>query len=71
MTLLAMVRCAEREERLRREFYPRRVERGQMTQETADHEIACMAQIASSLRMQLVRETKQVKYGEAPKNLGT
>lgn len=57
MTLLSMVRCAEREERMRREFYPRRVERGQMTQETMDHEISCMAQIAARLRAELARET--------------
>lgn len=56
MTLLSMVKCAEREERLRRAYYPRRVERQQMTQETADHEIEAMAAVAAWLRNALVRE---------------
>lgn len=54
MTLQSLIRCAEREESLRRSYYPRRVERGQMTQEMMDHEIQCMAEIAHRLRTELV-----------------
>ena len=53
MTLRALVQCAEREEVLRRRYYPARVERGQMTQEAANHEIQCMAEIACKLRHEL------------------
>ena len=38
-------KCAERELRLRRQVYPGRVERGRMTQQQADRELALMEAI--------------------------
>ena len=47
-----MIACVERELRMRREFYPKRVERGQMTIEKAEHEIAAMLAVLELLRVQ-------------------
>lgn len=43
-------RCAERELCLRRRVYPGRVERGRMTQDKANREIAMMEAIIDYLR---------------------
>lgn len=48
--------CAERELKLRRRVYPRWIERGQMTQKLADHEIACMESICADYRSQTDKE---------------
>jgi len=48
------LRSLEREIKMRRRVYPRWVEAGRMTQQHADHEIACMETIAEDYR-RLVR----------------
>lgn len=45
-----LIECVERELKLRRRVYPRRVAEKQMTQEMADREIAMMESIAEILR---------------------
>lgn len=70
MTIGSLVRCAEREERLRREYYPRRVETGKMTQEQMDHEVACMGQIVSILRNMLPAPTPPALHHDEAKPLG-
>lgn len=55
------VECAKRETRLRRSVYPRLIDSGKMTQETADKEIKLMAGIAASLQ--------KILNGNAPKEV--
>jgi hypothetical protein len=43
------LRCAQRELRWRRQVYPRLVATRRMTQQAADHEIACMEAIIHTL----------------------
>lgn len=50
MTDTEKYECARRELAMRRRVYPKWVESGRMTQETADREIACMAQIAEDYK---------------------
>jgi hypothetical protein len=45
-----LVRCAERELRLRRRVYPRQVANGKMSQEDADHETEAMSTILALFR---------------------
>ena len=49
-TMGELSQCAEREVKMRRLVYSRRVENGQMTQKLADREIEMMEHIASVLR---------------------
>lgn len=64
MTLHALVRAAEREERLRRAIYPRRIADGRMTEEQSNHEIQCMAEIAALLRNQLAVQQPHITHGQ-------
>lgn len=48
--LEAMADCAARETQLRKAVYPRQIERGKMTQETAEEELRCMQGIAGLLK---------------------
>lgn len=50
ITLQDEIVCATRELQLRHEVYARRVRKGQMRQETADFQIACMEAILARLR---------------------
>jgi hypothetical protein len=54
-----LLACAEREVRMRDRVYPRWVQIGRMTQAKADHEIACMKEIADLLRQQVPAEPAQ------------
>ena len=56
MTEMDKLRCVERELRMRKKVYPRRVADKHMTQKTADHEIACMEAI--------VRDYDRIVHGE-------
>lgn len=49
MSIMSMIKCARRELRLRQEFYPRRVQEGRVSPETAQHEIDCMRAICELL----------------------
>lgn len=51
-TLDQMIACAVRELAMRRRAYPRWVGQQRLTQEKADHEIACMEAIARHLQRQ-------------------
>lgn len=53
------VAAAEREVKMRRRVYPRRVENGQMTQALADREIAAMEEIAETLKSLVPSKTNQ------------
>lgn len=44
------VKCVARELKLRKQCYPRWVARGNMTQEKADREIACMEAVLETLQ---------------------
>lgn len=50
VSLARQIECAERELRLRRSVYPRRIENRQMTQAKADEEIACMEAVLVTLK---------------------
>jgi hypothetical protein len=50
MSIQSVIRALERELRLRRAYYPKRVERGQMTPEQAEHEIRCMEEALALAR---------------------
>ncbi|MCA1452886.1 hypothetical protein I6F35_06575 [Bradyrhizobium sp. BRP22] len=56
ISALDKLHCAERELKLRYRVYPRRVDAGQMSQRTADREIAVMEEIAADLRAAAERE---------------
>jgi len=45
-----LAECAEREVKLRKRVYPRRVDEGRMTQALADRQIALMEAIAAHYR---------------------
>jgi hypothetical protein len=45
--------CIEREIKMRLKVYPRWIEKGKMTQEKADHEIAVMREIADDYRRKI------------------
>jgi hypothetical protein len=49
-TLDDQIACVEREIKLRRRVYPRRIANGQMTQALADKQIMLMEAVADSLR---------------------
>jgi len=51
-TIDELISCARRETRLREAVYGRRVDRGQMAPDTADHEIDCMREITKLLEGQ-------------------
>lgn len=48
--------CAERELRLRKQVYPRRIEAGRMSKRAADHEIAVLYAIIQDYREQARKE---------------
>lgn len=49
ITLTDMIRCAERELAMRRNVYPRWIEKGRMKESTANHELAAMERIIETL----------------------
>lgn len=50
LTLADQVACVEREIRMRQKVYPRWIGQGKMTQDKADHEIACMRAVLETLK---------------------
>ena len=52
-TLIELVKCAERELRLRKSVYPGLIVRGKLKPETAEHELNCMEEILRNLTRQL------------------
>lgn len=56
--LKEFIDCAQRETKLRRQVYPRLIEQGKMTKETADKEIRLMSGIAAAF--------KKIYDGNAP-----
>lgn len=50
VTLDEMIKCAGRELGMRRNTYPRWVASGKMTQDKANHELACMESIYATLK---------------------
>lgn len=50
-SLGAQIECVEREIRMRRHVYPRRVADGKMSTQTADREIALMVAVAETLQL--------------------
>jgi hypothetical protein len=57
-TLDEQITCVRRELAFRATFYPKWVRAGRMTQEKADHEIACMQSVYDTL--QSVRGVERV-----------
>lgn len=53
VTIAQQLLCVEREIRMRERVYPRWVEKGNLTQEKAAHEIACMRAVEETLRTML------------------
>lgn len=47
--ILQQIEAVDREIRMRRRVYPRWVGAGKMSQQKADHEIACMEAVAETL----------------------
>ena len=50
-TTTEQIACVERELKLRRVVFPKKVRAGDMTQAKADHEIACMEDLLNRLRL--------------------
>lgn len=59
ITITDQLACAKRELKMRQRVYPQWVATGRLRQETADHEIACMAAIVQTLEGLAPPEPKQ------------
>ena len=58
-TLDEQIECVRREIGMRRRVYPRWVEIGRITQDKADHEIACMQAVLEGLLARQPAEPEQ------------
>jgi hypothetical protein len=56
VTLTEKLRCAERELKMRRSVYPRRVAQGKMDMPEMEHEIRCMEAIVDDYRSAVDKE---------------
>lgn len=50
ITAADMLRCAERELKMRKGVYPRWIENGRISEGAAAHQLACMEEIVKTLR---------------------
>jgi hypothetical protein len=50
VSIADQIKCVERELALRRNVYPKWVQRGKLTQAKADHELEAMAAVLDTLR---------------------
>lgn len=58
------IECIDRELKLRRRVYPRRVEGGQMTQELADRELARMEAVKRTLELVVALEKDMLERAD-------
>ena len=58
-TAKELLKCAQRELAMRERVYPRRVAEGKMSQQSADHETDCMAEIVKLLEEKAKAEDPQ------------
>lgn len=49
VTLMDQIKCVEREIAMRERVYPRQVQTGKMKQQAADHELAAMKAVLTTL----------------------
>ena len=61
VSLEQQIEAADRELRMRRGVYPRRIAQGKMTDAQATHEIACMIAIGTTLRQLRKDRSDQMK----------